>query len=90
MPTLERRAEVNGCTGTPTMSQEYCQTCSGCAGGVEVTLRLLPATRHVAYKNWLGFDIRCDRLHASAPARIGLARDLAGAHVRHAGFRAYN
>jgi polyhydroxybutyrate depolymerase len=56
-PTLERWAEIDGCTGTPAMSQEYCQTYSECAGGVEVTLCLLPGTGHVAYQNSLGFDI---------------------------------
>ena len=56
-PTLERWAQINGCTGPPQPSLELCEGYTACEGGVEVTLCTLPGGGHVLYDNPSDFDI---------------------------------
>ena len=55
--TLQLWKEINRCTSQVDTSREHCETYSGCAGGVEVTLCSLPSTGHILYDNALGFDV---------------------------------
>jgi polyhydroxybutyrate depolymerase len=48
---------IDGCTGDPDTSKQYCETYTQCQGGVEVTLCSLPNTGHVLYQNSLGFNV---------------------------------
>jgi polyhydroxybutyrate depolymerase len=48
---------INGCSGEPDTSKEYCETYTQCEGGVEVTLCSLPNTGHILYQNSLGFNV---------------------------------
>jgi polyhydroxybutyrate depolymerase len=55
--TLMLWKDIDGCTGEPDTSKQYCETYSQCQGGVEVTLCSLPGTGHVLYQNSLGFNV---------------------------------
>jgi len=55
--TLELWKGIDECTGAVDTSREYCETYSGCADVVEVTLCSLPNTGHILYDNALGFDV---------------------------------
>jgi polyhydroxybutyrate depolymerase len=55
--TFELWREINGCSGSPEIDHEYCQTHAECAQGVEVTLCTLPDVGHVLYSNALGFSV---------------------------------
>jgi len=48
---------INGCTGEPDTSKQYCETYTQCQGGVEVTLCSLPNTGHILYENSLGYNV---------------------------------
>ena len=55
--SLQLWADINQCTGTPTIIEEYCETCTECAEGVETDLCSLPGVDHGSYGNSLNFDI---------------------------------
>ncbi len=55
--SLELWRMISGCTGTPAMTETYCETYQQCAQGVEVTLCTLPNVGHVPYDNPLDFDV---------------------------------
>jgi polyhydroxybutyrate depolymerase len=55
--TLELWKTIDGCSGLPEKTLEYCETYRGCRGGVEVTLCSLPGTGHILYDNSLSFDV---------------------------------
>jgi polyhydroxybutyrate depolymerase len=50
-------AEINQCTGTTTTLDDYCETFTMCAEGVETALCSLPNVDHNPYNNALGFDV---------------------------------
>lgn len=49
--------EINECTGTATEFDQYCETFTECAGGVETDLCSLPNVDHSPYNNALGFNV---------------------------------
>jgi polyhydroxybutyrate depolymerase len=55
--TLELWKAIDGSTGTPEKTPEYCETYRTCRGGVEVTLCSLPGTDHILYDYNLSFDV---------------------------------
>jgi hypothetical protein len=55
--TLELRRTIDQCTAESQKTLEYCDTYTGCAAGVEVTLCSLPNTRHILYQNPVDFDV---------------------------------
>jgi polyhydroxybutyrate depolymerase len=55
--TLELWKNIDGCTGTPMTTLQYCETFTTCSAGVEVTLCSLPGVGHILYDNALGFDV---------------------------------
>jgi polyhydroxybutyrate depolymerase len=55
--TLELWKNIDGCTGTPMRTLEYCETFATCEAGVEVTLCSLPGVGHILYDNALGFEV---------------------------------
>jgi polyhydroxybutyrate depolymerase len=55
--TLMLWKDINGCTGEPDTSKQYCETYTQCQGGVEVTLCSLPNTGHILYENSLGYNV---------------------------------
>ncbi len=55
--SLQLWAEINQCTGTPTIMEEYCESYTECAGGVETDLCSLPDVDHGTYNNWMNFDV---------------------------------
>ena len=50
-------ADINQCTGTTTKADDYCDTFTACADGVETALCSLPNVDHSPYNNALGFDV---------------------------------
>ncbi len=54
--TLELWRNIDGCTGSPEVTLEYCETHRTCDAGVEVTLCSLPNTGHLLFSNPVGFD----------------------------------
>ncbi len=55
--SLQLWADLNQCTGTPTATEDYCESYTACADEVETTLCSLPDTDHGTYDNPVGFDI---------------------------------
>lgn len=55
--TLQLWKNIDRCTSPVDTSREHCETYTGCADGVEVTLCSLPNTGHILYDNALGFDV---------------------------------
>ena len=55
--SLQLWADINQCTGTPVTIEEYCESYTECADGVETDLCSLPGVDHGAYGNSLNFDI---------------------------------
>ena len=56
-PTLERWRTINGCSGTPKVSEQFCETYDQCTGGVEVTLCSIPNGAHALYSNPARFEL---------------------------------
>ena len=50
-------ADIDKCTGTTTTNDNYCESYTQCADGVEVDLCSLPNTDHSTYSNSLGFNV---------------------------------
>lgn len=50
-------ADINGCSGTATELDQYCETFTQCSGGVETDLCSLPNVDHSPYSNSLGFNV---------------------------------
>ncbi len=50
-------ADINGCTGSTTPFEDYCERYADCAEGVETALCSLPGAGHGSYDNTLNFDI---------------------------------
>jgi polyhydroxybutyrate depolymerase len=55
--TLDLWKSINGCSGSPSTTLEYCETYTQCSAGVEVTLCSLPGTGHILYTNSLDFSV---------------------------------
>ncbi len=49
--SLELWKKIDGCTGSPTTSLQYCESYTQCSAGVENTLCSLPNTGHDTYNN---------------------------------------
>jgi polyhydroxybutyrate depolymerase len=49
MADFDMWKSIDGCTGSPMMTHQYCQTYTGCMAGTEVTLCSLPMASHVVY-----------------------------------------
>lgn len=56
-PTLERWKTIDGCSGSPEMMNDLCETYSTCEGGVAVSLCSIPGADHVLYQNAQGLSV---------------------------------
>jgi len=55
--SLELWADIDECAGAVTKLDEYCESYTQCAGGVEADLCSLPNVDHSPYGNSLGFNV---------------------------------
>lgn len=56
-PTFERWRMIDGCSGTPQMMLDVCETVSDCEAGVEVGLCSVPGAGHVLYDNPVNLQV---------------------------------
>jgi len=55
--SLELWRTIDQCTGSPTVIDQYCESYTECAEGVEADLCSLPNVDHIPYNNALNFSI---------------------------------
>jgi polyhydroxybutyrate depolymerase len=55
--SLKLWADINQCTGTATELDQYCESFTQCAAGVETDLCSLPNVDHSPYNSSLGFNV---------------------------------